>query len=246
MDEQILDLKLLFKALTSHILPIMAAAVAAAMAGFMLAEFIVPKQYESKALLYVENSSGKTDDSININDISAAQKLVNTCQILFTSDYILNQLKTEAQLDGSIEDIHDMISVSSVNGTEVLSITVRSESPEEAVKITDTLVSLSQKEFTRVIKNGSIEVVSEAEYPDEHTFPKTPYFVVIGFALGLVGAYVTFLIIDILDVKVNDDDDLAEIYDIPVFAEIMDFETVDKGGYKYESYQKYAGEEHTK
>ena len=31
-------------------------------------------------------------------------------------------------------------------------------------------------------------------------------------------------------------DDLMQIYGIPVFAEIMDFELSDKGSYKYSSY----------
>ena len=36
--------------------------------------------------------------------------------------------------------------------------------------------------------------------------------------------YIFFLLKEMLDVKIKPDDDLAVIYDIPVFAEIVDFE----------------------
>lgn len=241
MEEQTIDLKVLLKVFTGHIVPIAIAAVISAVLGFVLAFAVIPKQYTSEALMYVENSSAKTDDSaININDINAAQKLVNTCQILFTSDYILGRLSD--RIDGvySAEELKDMISIESVNSTEVLKISAVSLNPNNSKIIADILVELSKEEFHRVIKNGSIEVVSEAAVPEKHTFPSVPQFTVIGFFLGFLLSYFVCLIIEILDVRVKEEDDLAQIYNIPVFAEIVDFVSADKSGYKYKKYSQYA------
>ena len=49
---------------------------------------------------------------------------------------------------------------------------------------------------------------------------------------------------EILDIRVKDDDDLAQIYGIPVFAEIVDFMSADKSGYKYSKYGKYGKYNH--
>ncbi|MBQ8613854.1 MAG: hypothetical protein IJ416_06520 [Ruminiclostridium sp.] len=238
-QEQTIDLRNLLMVLKDHIIVILAAMIACGVIGFTLSAFIIEKQYTSSALLYVENSANKTDDSaININDINAAQKLVNTCQILFTSDYMLKQLEAELPQYGYTSgDYKDMITIESVNSTEVLKISVVTNSPDESTSIADKLVELSQEEYMRVIKNGSIEVVSDAIYPESHTFPSNTMFTFAGLVIGLFGSYFIFLIIELLDTKVKPDDDLAKKYDIPVFAEIMDFLAVDRSNYNY----KYSG-----
>ena len=241
MEEQTIDLKVLLKVFTEHVIPIIISTVLAAVVGFFLAFSIIPKEYTSEALMYVENTAAKSDDSaININDINAAQKLVNTCQILFTSDYILGQLSEQTGSVYTISELKEMITIQSVNSTEVLSITVVSKSPAISKEIADKLVALSEIEFMRVIKTGSIEVVSAATLPKSHTFPSVPMFTAVAFLIGFAGSYFVCLIMEILDIRVKDDDDLAQIYGIPVFAEIVDFMSADKSGYKYSKYGKYS------
>ncbi len=231
-QEQTLDLQILFKVLRVRLIPIIAVMIAGGLIGFVMSAFVLQKQYTSEALLYVENSSNKNQEAININDISAAQKLVNTCQILFTSDYIFDRLREEMGADWSNSEMEDMIRVESVNSTEVLRISVATASPALSVAVADKLVELSQEEYRRVIRNGSIEVVSSPTYPLEHTFPSVKLFTAGGLAIGLFGSYLFFLLIEMLDTRVREDDDLAALYDIPVFAEIMDFETADNSKYK--------------
>lgn len=233
--EESLDLKTLFRVFINHIIPIAIITILAGALSFCLSAFVISKQYTSEALMYVENSSNKTEDAININDISAAQKLVNTCQILFTSDYIFQQLNESLGADWSNEELKKMISVKSVNSTEVMRISVVTENPSLSVTIADKLVELSKNEFMRVIKNGSIEVVSSASYPETHTFPNPVIFTAAGMLIGLCLSYVVFLLMELLDTRVKPEDDLAQLYSIPVFAEIMDFESAQKHGYKYDS-----------
>lgn len=83
MDDT-LDLGYLFKILKKHMLLIILIGAACGIAAFFISSFIIPKKYESRAMLYVENNQ-QSSDSVNINDINAAQKLVNTCQIIFKS-----------------------------------------------------------------------------------------------------------------------------------------------------------------
>ena len=244
-QEQTIDLRDLLKVLKEHLIVIIVATVACGIAGFALSNFVVEKKYVSEALLYVENSANKSEDSaININDINAAQKLVNTCQILFTSDNVLNKLAEDlSSLGYTAGQYKKMISVSSVNNTEVLEVSVESNSPETSKLVADKVVQLSMDEYYRVIKNGSIEVVSEAALPKTHTFPSNTTFTLIGLVIGLFVTYFIYLLIELFDTKVKADDDLAKRYDIPVFAEIMDFLAVDKANYKYnyKGYSSYGG-----
>ncbi len=247
--EQTIDLMDLLKVLQKNLFTIAIVTVLTAAIGFVLAKFVVPKQYTSQSLMYVENSTSKSEESaINVNDINAAQKLVNTCQILFTSDQTLGELNEAFGGAYSVAKLKSMVSVASVNNTEVMRISVVSGSPEESYQINLKLSEISKKEFNRVIKNGSIETVSEASYPNRHTYPSTLKFTAIGLMIGLVGSYFVFLVIEMLDTKVKPTDDLMEMYDIPVFAEILDFKVLNGTRYAegstaykkaYKSYDSY-------
>ena len=244
-QEQTIDLMDLLRVFRKIILMISVVTVLTAMAGFMLAKFVVPKKYTSETLMYVANSTSKAEDSaINVNDINAAQKLVNTCQILFTSDYILGELNDAFNGAYTVEKLKKMVTVSSANNTEVVKIEIQSGSPEESYALTVRLGELAKNEFMRVIRNGSIETVSALRFPESHTFPSATKFTAVGFLAGLFGSYFVYLLIDMMDIKIKPGDDLLENYDIPVFDEILDFKETNgtryaEGSGVYKGYDSY-------
>ena len=239
-QEQTIDLKVLLSVFQSHFLAIAVVTIFSAAVGFVLASFFIPKRYTSEALMYVENSASKSvDSSININDITAAQKLVNTCQILFTSDHVISELNDSFNGRYSVEGLKKMISISAVNNTEILKISVESNSSDESYLIAQKLMELSKDEFERVIKNGSIETVSDPTYPLRHNYPSALKFTVIAVMIGFALSYFSFMIVDMTDIKVKAEDDLAQMYNIPVFAEILDFQHSGNKGKYYSNYSGY-------
>ena len=230
--EDSIDIKQLFSVLKSHFIPIAVSAVICGAAGFSAAKFLVPKQYESSAMLYVENNQNKSE-TLNVNDITAAQKLVNTCQIIFQSNKMLDSVIYELDLPYTKEELSGMISVTSVNSTEVMRITASNEDPQLSADIVNVLVELAREEFMRVIKSGSIEVVEYGEVPENPSFPNSLVFGAAGIVLGAAAAYIIFFLKEILSVTVTPRDDLSKIYGVPVFAEIMDFEAADGKSYGY-------------
>lgn len=240
-QEQTIDLRVLLKVLLEHLIPIIAVTLAAAAIGFSLAKFVIPKEYTSEALMYVENSTNKQEDTnLSINDINVAQKLVNTCQIIFKSNKLLGDLSTALNGEYSAEELKKMIDVQSVNSTEVLKVSVKAGSPDAAYRVAKKFTELAKVEFIRVIETGSIRDVDPAREPTNHTYPSTMRFTLIAALIGLVGTYFIFLIIELLDTKVKPEDDLTSLYDLPVFAEILDFESAGRSGYKYGKYGRYS------
>lgn len=230
--EETLDLGYLFSILKKHLVMIIIIGILCGATGFAGAFFLIPKKYESKALLYVENSQQNTD-TVNINDINAAQKLVNTCQIIFKSSAIMDNLIANLNLPYTKDELEEMITASSVNSTEVMELCVECGNPQEAEKIVNEWVDLSKQEFSRIIKSGSIEVVDFGEVNTTPSSPNVPLITLAALFLGIVVAYVMVLINDMFDVAVKQDDNIAQIYDVPVFAEINDFESITNAKYGY-------------
>ena len=221
MDD-VLDLSYLFKVLKKHLAVVILAGIIGAAAAFVISNFFIEKKYTSEAMLYVENNQQSTD-AVNVNDITAAQKLVNTCQIIFKSSTVMEQLITNLDLPYTKDELSGMITAESVNNTEVMSLVVECGDPREAEIIVNELVNIANDEFARIIKSGSLEVVDYGEVDTEPSFPNVPMITVAGLLLGMVIVYIIVFLIDIFDVVVKREDDIAKIYNIPVFAEIMDF-----------------------
>lgn len=234
MDEAF-DLKFLFGVLKKYIVLIAVAAVICGAVGYSCASFLIAPKYESDAMLYVENSQVQSD-KVNSSDLNAAQQLVNTCQILFKSNSMMDKLIAALDLPYTKAQLGDMISAQAVNSTEVMKLSVTCADAKEASEIVNKLVELSITEFGRVIKTGSIEVISYGEVNLKPVSPSVPKYTAIGLFIGLVVCYGIVFLKEMFDVAVKRDDDLGKIYDIPVFAEIDDFERKSTGKYGYGSY----------
>ncbi len=234
-NDEVLDLGYLFKILKKHLFFIAIAGILCTAAAFCFSEFIMEKRYESRALLYVENSQ-QTSESVNINDITAAQKLVNTCQIIFKSDTVMDNLIANLDLPYTKEQLDKMITAQSVNNTEVMELIVETHDPHESEKIVNELVRLSNTEFLRVIKSGSLEVIDYGEIDTRPSFPNVPLITIAGFIIGVVLVYIIVFVRDMLDVAVKHDDNLSKLYGIPVFAEIFNFSSAADSKYGYSNY----------
>ena len=234
-NEEVIDLGYLFKILKKHLLFIMLVGIVCGAAAFVLSEFVMTKKYESTALLYVENNQ-QASESVNINDINAAQKLVNTCQIIFKSGTMMDNLIANLDLPYTKEELNGMITAQSVNSTEVMRLVVESTDPQEAEKIVNELVRLANIEFLRVIKSGSLEVIDYGEIDTRPSSPNVMLITAAGLLLGLIAAYIIVFVNDMLDVVVKHDDNLAKLYGIPVFAEITDFLSANESKYGYSKY----------
>lgn len=221
-EDDVIDLRYVFSVLKKHILFIVLLALICGVVSFCVSSFFIEKKYESKALLYVENNN-QTTDSVNVNDISAAQKLVTTCEIIFKSDTVMESLKENLNLTYTNTELDEMITVGAVNSTEVMEVVVETNSPEESEEIVNELVKLYETEFKRVIKSGSIEVVDYGKISTTPSYPNVAKITLIGFLAGAVVACAIVIIAALLDVTVKSDDNLAKIYDVPVFAEVTDY-----------------------
>lgn len=241
MDD-VLDLNYLFKVFKKHMTFIILIAFIGGSAAFVVSNFLIDKKYTSQAMLYVENNQ-QTSDTVNVNDITAAQKLVNTCQIIFKSNTMLENIIINLDLPYTKKQLDEMITAQSVNSTEVMSLEVESSDPQEAQTIVNELVRLANIEFARVIKSGSIEVIDYGEVNTTPSFPNVKLITAAGLLIGAVLSYIIVFIKEMFDVVIKHDDDIAKLYNIPVFAEIMDFNSKTKNSkYGYGRYGYGYGE----
>lgn len=221
--EESFDILVIFQFLLKHKYLIATISILCCIATFVISSTLIPKKYTSSVQLYVENKS-TTTESLSSSDISVAQQLVDTCSIIFTSSSVFDKLSEDTNIPYSADELSGMVKVGAVNNTEIMKITVESNKAAHSQYIANALCDICMSEYARVISTGSITAIDEPKKSSSPSFPNNKKFALLGFVAGFVISCAFIILRNILDTRVKPDDNLAEIYDIPVFAEIMDFE----------------------
>lgn len=217
---------------------IIAGAVGCA-ALIVYAAFFVSPQYQAQAMMYVNNSGlsiGGSKISISTAEISAGRTLVDTYIVILNSRLTLNEVIKEAGLPYSYSQLKKMLSASSVNDTEVFSITVTDKDPEEAALIANTIVDVLPDKIADIVDGSSVRTVDYAVVPTSKTSPSITKYAAIGLVAGVVLACGVLFIIFIQDTVIHDEDYLIDTYDLPILAVIPNLTDSSGNGY-YSAYE---------
>ena len=154
---------------------------------FSYAKFLIVPLYESRAMMYVNNSSlslGNTSFSISSGELSAAQSLVETYIVILKSRLTLNAVIEKADLPYTYEELKNMITASAVNSTEVFEIVVTDKDPVEAELIANTIAEILPQKIAGIVEGSSVKIVDYAVVPAYPVSPSVTKYTAIGFLMG--------------------------------------------------------------
>lgn len=220
----------LLKIFLAHIKLIIILTLVGTLIAFLYVTYMVTPIYSTSALILVQNdstfeysgstSSSLTSDKVNTSDISSSVMLANTCAVLFTQDPDMKSIISGAS-----------VSISAIEDSYFLRISVSSADPNTAANIANRVAQAAPEVFAKYFgEAGKVDTVDEAAIPSTPSSPNKSRYVMMGFLAGLIISMVIAFLLEIVDTTIKAGDDLYKMYDIPVFAEIIDFDT--EGGSK--------------
>lgn len=218
-----IDLLEVLNAVRQHIAVLILCTLATAIAGFAITHFLITPQYESSALMIV-NTRQDTTSTVTIDQINSATKLVSTYSIIIKSDTVLQQVIDDLGLSLSYSDLKGRVTVSAVDDTQVMKITVRSNNPEWARQVCDGITAVSPDVILEAVETGSVKVISQASYSDVPVSPNIKKNTMLGAMVGLVLCLGVILLQVILDNKINTEEDVAKYLDMTVVGVIPVYE----------------------
>lgn len=221
-----------------------------AMISFAYFYFFVSPKYVSSTSLYVNNKENQSSNALNINDITASQKLVNTYIVILKNDEVLNKVSarlmqeyTNQQLDEYIglsdingkkviktDTLRNVLTMSSVDNTEVLKIQAQTKNAEFSARLCTIISDVAPEVLQRIVKAGSVEVIGEPVIEYEKASPNIKINTILGAILGLAIAIAYAILNSILDRTIKGEEDLKTVIDVPILGEIPDFDNNKKRG----------------
>ena len=216
-----LDILQLFKVFRYKLWAIILTGAILAGAGFFCGAYVITPRYEAEVLMYASNFSTSTQSSVpsvNSSDLTAAQNLVNTYIAILKSRTTLNGVIKSEGLDYTYEELQDMISAGAVNSTEVFTVKVTSNNPQEAQRIANSVAITLSNEVSNVVNGGSAKIIDHAIKPTEKVSPGMVKCTVIGFFLGVIIACIVIAVKTLVTMLTYDGKYLVKAYDLPVLA----------------------------
>lgn len=214
-----LDLMDFIRSYLSKIYIVAISVVAVLVVGNIYANFIRVPLYQSSSTIILVN---KNDDNKNYtqSDLYLSQGLVPTYSEIIKSKKVMRQVIREENLDYTAEQLMNMVSVSSINETEIIRITVTDKDASEAAIIANAIVPSFSEEVAKIYELDNISVVDSAE---EAAKPYNVNLLKDNIIYLLVGLVIGSLIIFILyyfDNSIKSATEIEEKYGLTVLGVI--------------------------
>ena len=222
-DYDTIDLLEVLNVVRQHILIIALVTVIAAVAGFTVSKFVMVPKYESSALMIV-NTRQDTTANVTSDQINSATKLVSTYSIIIKSDTVLQQVINNLGLNLTYSELKDRVTVSAVDDTQVMQITVLSDNPEWARQVCEQITLVSPDVILESVEAGSVKLISQASVSSTPVSPNVLRNTGIAGMLGLVLSVGVVVLRELLDNRIKSEEDVRKYLELPVIGVIPDYE----------------------
>lgn len=218
---------------------IIVSGVLMALLFFMYSSFMIKPVYSTSAMIFIQNygktdevasapgeagGDSRTNDALQSNnrvaekifssDITGSSSLAKICVKLFENSDDLASVYNGCSVAYSVED-----------NTFYITIDVMGSDPQRCANVANQVAEKARDVFARNFAYGKIGTIRTAKENPTPISPNKVQNTAIGAAIGLILACLVVILLDLIDTTIKAEDDIAEIYRIPVFAEIPDFES---------------------
>ncbi len=210
----------LLQAVWKRILWVIAAVVIGVAAAAIITKFFITPQYQASCWLYVNNYSSvsSTQGEISSAQLQASIQLATSYAELLYSETVLNDVSGALDGDYSAQQLSSMISVSVVDETQILVVTVTSTDPEEAARVANAVAQVTPSSIQTLVEGSSVTVPQYASVPTSPSSPSTSRNLMMGFAVGLLIGVGAALVASFLDTRITQQDNLSEMFGYPLLG----------------------------
>lgn len=186
--------------------------------GCIYGLFIQTPMYQSDTTVILSNS----ESTITNTDIALYKNLVTTYAEIVKSRRVLNQVIEELNLDITYEELSEQVSVSAVNDTEIIRITVSNKDAIQAKNIANITANYFTEEVAELYNMNNVDILDEA------IEAKSPYNiniikqVAIYFIIGFVLAAGVLFIIFYFDRTIKSIEQVEQKIKLPILGGVQE------------------------
>lgn len=222
-----IDLKELFEFIKKKIGLLITITVVICLLGCIYGLFIQKPMYKSYTTIILGGNETTASQTITQSDITLNKNLVDTYAEIVKSRIVLEQVISELDLEETYEELSNKISVSSVNNTEIIKITVADSNPIEAKNVANVTANFFSKEVVKLYNMNNVNVLDEANEANEPYNINIPKQVIIYFFIGIIIALSILFVIFYFDRTIKSVEQVEQKIKLPILGGVEEYK---KGG----------------
>ncbi|MEM5011291.1 Wzz/FepE/Etk N-terminal domain-containing protein [Niallia taxi] len=219
--EETISLKELFQTLKKRIVLIISITLIAMIISGVVSYFVITPEYKSSTQILV-NQAKDSESMYSQNEVQTNIQLINTYSVILKSAAILNDVRNELNLDMSVAELNNKISVESAQNSQIMTISVTDSDPALALKIANKTAEVFETQIKKLMKINNVNILPLAD-DQENQSPVSPnplLNIAIAALVGLmIGIGVAFLL-EYLDNTVKTEQDIEKLLGVPVLGAI--------------------------
>lgn len=201
--------------------PLLAALVSGVLSFFVLK----PTYQEGTTILVNENTQQSVDPNLQYQTILTSQALINTYTSIIKSATVEQSVITQLNLPYTRTQLDGMIKVSSPTQSQVIEVDVTNGNPNLAADIANHLAAVFQQKAVALMNVQNVQVVDPALVPTKPipVSPNKKLNVAIAFILGLMVSVGIAFLLEYLDYRLKNEEEVRRYLGLPVLGAIADF-----------------------
>ena len=195
-----------------------------------------PIIYESTTTLYVEPQVNSS--IVDYEGILTNSKMIKTYKQIIKSRKITEKVINNLKLDKTYNQLLDMMTVSTVSDTEMLSISVRSEYYQQAPLIANEIASVFIEQMKQDMGIENIVVVDSAIENLNPVEPNMIKLALLGLVAGIMVGCAFAFILESMDNKIKNHDDVKKYLKIKTIGMIPNYNVINDQNKKLNNISK--------
>lgn len=218
--EETISIKDIFKTLKKSWKLIMLLTLIAALISGSISYFLLTPVYQSSTQILVNQK--QTENQLDSTQIQSNIDMINTYSVIIKSPAILEKVIDELELDQSVEQLSEKITINSQENSQVFSLTVQDSNPTKAVEIANTVSSIFQKEIKDIMNVDNVSILAKAEIKENPTpvKPSPILNIAIAVVVGLMAGIGLAFLLEYMDNTIRDEKDIEKLLDLPLLGSI--------------------------
>ena len=222
-----IDLKELFEFMKSKIFTLIIITVAVCLVGSIYGLFIQKPMYSSYTTVILGSNESSGNSTITQNDLTLAKNLVDTYAQIVKSRRVLDQVIDELKLDIDYEELSEKVTVTALNNTEIIKISVSDRDAIKAKNIANVTANYFTAEVVKLYNMKNVNILDKAIQSDKPYNINVAKQLIIYFMIGLVLGLGILFTIFYFDRTIKSVEQVEQKIKLPILGSV---EEITKGG----------------
>jgi capsular polysaccharide biosynthesis protein len=192
-------------------------------AGIISYMFVKPVYQASTKLIVNKSTDAQLLTNIDLNSLQANIRLIDTYKEIIKTPAILDKVALNfPDIALNADQLNGRIQVTSVNDTQVMTITAVDFSQARAAKIANAVAAVFKEQIPVIMKVDNITILNEAK-PDPRSKPinyNPNLTIAITFVVALILSLGIVFLMEYLDDTVKSEKDVEHFLGVPTLAVI--------------------------